>query len=113
MPITLTNLSLVYSIYLPLAIASLICWLLFLAVRRRMKRNHLALTLALTLPAVVGMLSFVLGYKAPVSVGISAIVPYWHSIWLFVSFPASIILGVIFAVFAYDGYDSYKPDSKN
>lgn len=101
MPITFGNLNLVYSVYVPLAIAALVGFVIFFSARNHMQRHRLAIILMIALPLVAGIFSFLLGYKTPLGFGVSAIVPYWHTIWFFVSFPASIVLGLIFAVFAF------------
>lgn len=105
MPISFNNLSLIYTVYLPLALAVFVGLVAFFSFRHVFARKNLAVILALVLPIVASLFTFLLGTKAPVSLGVSAIVSSWHGIWVFVSLPASVILGIIFAVLAYDALE--------
>jgi hypothetical protein len=102
MPISFHNLSLIYSVYLPLLLACAIGLGVFFLFRKKIKRRHLAIIITLTLPAVATLFTFFLGYKTPFYFGISAIVSSWHSLWVFVTLPASIILGIILVVLTHD-----------
>jgi len=105
MPIAFNNPSLIYTIYLPLILAALVCLLAFFLFRHALARRNVALLLALMLPIAASLFTFLLGTKTPVSTGIAATVSSWRGIWVFVSLPASVILGIIFAVLAYDALD--------
>lgn len=105
MPISFNNLSLIYTVYLPLALAAMVALVWFFSFRHFVSRKNLALMLAVILPLVATLFTFLLSTKSPVPFGVAAIVSSWHTIWIFVSLPASVILGIIFAVLAYDALD--------